>query len=123
MTLNNTDINKLKELEESLWREETRFDKNYMDKILAPGFFEYGRSGRVYNREETLSAPTQKINAKLPLQNFSVHSIDTNAVLVTYISEVKYDEIELGNRSSIWVKASDEWQLRFHQGTPVNKSI
>ena len=113
------DYEKLRELEESLWRIETRFNQEYMNKILASDFFEFGRSGRVYKREDTLGASPEKIDIKFPLKNFKIHSIDTNVVLVTYISEVMYSELQIGNRSSIWSKTSEGWQLRFHQGTPI----
>lgn len=119
MDITKEDFAKLKELEESLWRPETRFDHEYMNRILAPDFFEFGRSGRIYSREDTLNATGQEINAKLPLRNFKIHQIDTNVVLVTYISEVIYKELEVGNRSSIWVRVGDSWQLKFHQGTAV----
>lgn len=120
MKIQSIDYEKLKELEESLWRSETRFDNEYMNRTLAPDFFEFGRSGRVYKREETLNgARPQTINAKFPLKNFSITLIDTNVALVTYISEVMYDELEVANRSSLWAKTTDGWQIRFHQGTPV----
>ena len=106
-------------LEESLWIAETRFDQEYMNRILAPDFFEFGRSGRIYTREETLNAPPQKINARLPLKNFQVHPISDDVALVTYISEVADDELEIANRSSLWRKTETGWQLVFHQGTAV----
>lgn len=107
-------------LEESLWRTETRFNKEYMNRILAPGFFEFGRSGRIYSREEILAAPPQEINARLPLKDFKVHPISADIVLVTYQSEVTYDNLEISNRSSLWQKTPAGWQLQFHQGTPVS---
>jgi len=119
VTIGKEDFEKLRELEESLWRPETRFDREYMEGILSPGFFEVGRSGRVHGREDTLSAPRQDIIARFPLKDFKVHFINENAVLVTYISEVTYNEVQVGNRSSIWVRTAGKWQLRFHQGTPV----
>ncbi|MDO8505130.1 MAG: nuclear transport factor 2 family protein [bacterium] len=117
MQINKEDFNKIKQLEESLWIAKIRFDKEYMNSILSPHFFEFGRSGRIYKREETLSAPFSEINAKLPLRDFKVHSITNDVVLVTYMSEVQYDELEVGNRSSLWLKTSTGWQLQFHQGT------
>jgi hypothetical protein len=111
----------LRELEESLWRSKTRFNQAYMERILAPDFFEFGRSGRIYTREDTLAAPPHEINARLPLENFAVHPIDSNVVLVTYVSEVRYEEVDVGNRSSLWSRTDAGWQLRFHQGTPVHR--
>lgn len=119
MEIRNEDIDKIKKLEESLWVAETRFDQEYMNRILSPDFFEFGRSGRMYKREETLSAPFSEIKAKLPLKNFKVHPITNDVVLVTYVSEVQYGKLEVGNRSSLWLRTPSGWQLQFHQGTPV----
>lgn len=102
---------------EWLWIPKTRFDQNYMNKVLAPDFFEFGRSGKTYSREDTLAIAPQPINAVLPLKNFVIHAIEINVVLITYISQIEH---EMGNRSSIWSKGKDGWQLRFHQGTPIN---
>ena len=109
----------LRRLEESLWIASTRFDLKYMEKILSADFFEFGRSGRIYKREDILAALPQKIGAPLPLKDFAIHHIDEKVVLITYVSEIHDGEILLGNRSSIWSKTDIGWQLRFHQGTPV----
>jgi hypothetical protein len=119
MALSNTDMELLKKFEESLWRRETRFDNGYMRSILAEDFFEFGRSGKVYDLDISLSAPDQDINATLPLKDFAVHQITENVVLITYISEVKYDDLEVANRSSLWLKTDAGWKLKFHQGTPA----
>ncbi len=117
--VNTEEFEKLKNLEESLWRTETRFDLDFQERVFAEDFFEFGRSGRVYSREECLSTETQEIRTKLPLEKFEVRKIDENTVLVTYVSEVQYDEIERANRSSLWTRYGAEWKIRFHQGTPI----
>jgi hypothetical protein len=119
MALEKNDIEKLHELEESLWKSETRFNEEYMRTIMAKDFFEFGRSGKIYSIDEVLSASYQEIVAKLPLKDFAIHEIDEKVVLITYISEVQYDEIEIGIRSSLWLKNEDGWKLKFHQGTPT----
>ncbi|CZG39411.1 Uncharacterized protein conserved in bacteria [Legionella pneumophila] len=108
----------LKELEESLWLEETRFDNKYMDDVLDASFFEYGRSGKTYTRAEAMSHPYQTIGAKIPLDNFKVHDVSDKVKLVTYISEVGPEKLR-ANRSSLWVYEKSGWKLRFHQGTPI----
>jgi hypothetical protein len=110
----------LRKLEESLWVAETRFDMAYMERILAPDFFEFGRSGRTYTRAETLAANGQEINARLPLRDFKVTAVSEDVYLVTYVSEVQGETgLEVGNRSSLWVRTEQGWQLKFHQGTKV----
>jgi hypothetical protein len=122
MPLLNQDVReKLYELEVSLWRPETRFDDGYMDKVLADDFFEFGRSGRTYERDVVLGVPAQDIDIELPLEDFAVHSVAENVVLVTYVSNVQYETLEVGNRSSLWVHEDGRWKLRFHQGTPVTE--
>jgi hypothetical protein len=118
MTLTADEYNQLRRLEESLWRAETRFNRNHMNQVLAPDFLEFGRSGRVYAREDVLDVPPQPINATLA--EFTVRSIAPNVALLTYLSELTYDEVkEVANRSSLWSRHSGAWRIRFHQGTPA----
>ena len=120
MELTSEEKRELEQLEEGLWIAETRFDMDWMERRLAPDFFEFGRSGRVYRREDTLAIEGQPIDARLPLKDFKVRLISPNVALVTYISAVTYEGVEdIGNRSSIWSRTESGWQLRFHQGTPV----
>ncbi|MEM5474703.1 nuclear transport factor 2 family protein [Pacificibacter sp. AS14] len=121
MTLTSKDRAALITLEEALWRAETRFDPVLMDQTFSSDFVEFGRSGRRYERAEMLFDPDQKaeIRALLPLPDYSVELVAADVALATYTSEVRYgDEIQVGRRSSLWVKNGGCWQLRFHQGTP-----
>ena len=119
MELTGEEKRQLEQLEEGLWIAETRFDMGWMERTLAPDFFEFGRSGRVYRREDTLGIESQPIDARLPLKNFDARLLTPDVALVTYISAVTYNGIEdIGNRSSIWTRTENGWQLRFHQGTP-----
>jgi hypothetical protein len=112
----------LQKLEESLWREETRFDPAYMEDILAADFFEFGRSGRIYRREDTLNVPSGSFETTSPLPDFRAHAIAPDVVLVTYRSEVRFgDIVEFGNRSSLWSKETGKWKIRFHQGTALHQ--
>jgi hypothetical protein len=124
MPLSADEHDELRRLEESLWRAETRFDREHMNEVLAPDFFEFGRSGRVYRREDTLDVPAdvaaQPINARLPLAKFAVRLIAADVALVTYVSHVTYGEVtEAANRSSLWSRHAGGWRIRFHQGTPA----
>ena len=108
----------LTRLEEAMWREATRFDKAFMSATLAPDFFEFGRSGRTYTREQSLAVPRQPTDAMLPLPDLTIRLLDENTAQVTYNSAVTYDGItEYGRRSSLWSRTSGGWILRFHQGT------
>ena len=110
---------RLRRLEESLWLEDTRFDREYMDAILAPDFFEFGASGRVWARAEALGVEAVEIGADLPLEGFAVNFLDPDLALITYRSRVPSRSPPLSNRSSLWRRADGRWQLVFHQGSPV----
>jgi len=107
----------LSSLEESLWRAETRFDRQYMDAVLAADFTEFGRSGRRYDRNAILAMAGDSIDARL--QDLAVSLVAPSVALVTYVSEVDHDGVQRANRSSVWVHRDGAWQLRFHQGTSV----
>lgn len=119
--LSEEDARKIEGLEEELWKEETRFDDARMREVMDPEFMEIGRSGRIYQIEETLGIPKEPIKAELPLDNFSVRLIAPGIAQTFYNSAVEYDGVtEYGRRSSLWVKDGEEWRIKFHQGTPFS---
>jgi len=118
--LTEAEIAELERLEESLWRAETRFDPDYMERVLAPDFCEFGRSGRVYRREDTLAVAPIPFEARFPLPEFAARLIAPDVALVTYRSEVAFGDLaEHGNRSSLWSRDNAGWTMRFHQGTAL----
>lgn len=107
----------LQGLEESLWRPETRFDRRYMDGVLTPDFLEFGRSGRRYDRAGVLDMTGGHLDARL--SELTVTLLAPDVALVTYVSEVRGDEVLRAQRSSVWLRQGGSWRLRFHQGTPL----
>ncbi len=121
LNLTNEECEVLRRLEEELWREETRFDQQRMDEVIAEDFFEFGMSGRFYSREDALAIPRQPIDAVFPLPNFKARLLAPDVAQVTYNSAARYDGVVYhARRSSIWSRTETGWQLRFHQGTPFN---
>lgn len=117
--LSGEEIETLRGMEDDLWREETRFEIPYMERLLAEDFIEIGRSGRIYDRATILAAPRQAIDVVLPLPNFRVRVLSDAVVQITYDSCVTSDNGPLyAHRSSIWTREAGGWKLRFHQGTP-----
>jgi hypothetical protein len=121
MELSKQDRVMLERLEEELWRVETRFDQKRMTEIIAPDFVEFGRSGRIYQREDSLGVSPQPIDAVLPLPDFKARLLHPDIAQVTYNSSVTYGGVvQRARRSSIWSRTRDGWVLRFHQGTPYD---
>lgn len=110
----------LEALETSLWREETRYDRAHIDRVLADDFVEIGRSGRVWTREAITSLPRAPIDAVLPLPGFSVRRLGQDIALATYESRVQREgAFERAHRCSLWSRTDGRWRLRFHQATPT----
>ena len=121
MELRREDRDELERLEEELWRPETRFDNRRMKELMAPDSLEFGRSGRIYRREDSLGLPPGPIDAVLPLPGFSARLLHPDVAQVTYDSAVTYDGVvQRARRSSIWSRTPGGWRLRFHQGTPCD---
>ncbi len=109
----------LTHLEEGLWLE-TRFDGEWMDKILHPDFSEVGMSGRTYTRDDAVNTPPCDLQARLPHEALRVDLVDEDVALARYISHDTYDGVERhAHRTSVWVNTNEGWRLRFHQGTPL----
>jgi hypothetical protein len=113
------EVAEIQRLEEAMWREETRFDRAFQEAHFAADFVEFGRSGRIYRREDIIQTDSHGIEATLPLPDFAVRVLNPGTVLVTYNSAVAYGgRTEYARRSSIWSRSSSGWVMRFHQGTP-----
>ena len=118
MMISEEDRSKLQRFEEELWIEKTRFNRTYMDEVMAQDFFEIGRSGKVHSRESCLLHESAPIDAIIPLKNLRIRLLTDDVAQVIYDSEVTYDGVvEKGRRSSIWTRSGKDWKLRFHQGT------
>jgi hypothetical protein len=118
-TLSMADQVELQRLEESMWQQAFRFDLPFQEERFASDFFEFGRSGRVYNRAQAIRTDSHPIAARLPLANLSFRVLDVHTVQLTYDSAAEYDGVmEYARRSSIWYRSPTGWVMRFHQGTP-----
>lgn len=116
--LSELDRAELTRLEEGMWQAASRFDEQFQDTRFAQDFFEFGRSGRVYVREQAIRAAASPLPAQLPLANLKIRALDRDTAQVTYDSVVHYDSgVEYAHRSSIWTRAEVGWVMRFHRGT------
>jgi hypothetical protein len=82
--------------------------------LIAPDFFEFGSSGRVWdarNVHEVLEVPR---GDPVSIEQFVVSHLGDSAVLATYRTVGPRP----ASRSSIWVHREGRWLIRFHQGTP-----
>ncbi|EUJ29506.1 DUF4440 domain-containing protein [Listeria cornellensis] len=105
----------LQQLEEQLLKPEIRSSREALQCILAEDFFEFGSSGRVLYKNESISEDGIG-EVEMALSDFEIRELAENVVLATYrIFNAAQKQESL--RSSIWKFNDARWQLVFHQGT------
>lgn len=62
----------LEELEEGMWRPQTRGGRRWMEAHLAADFVEFGQSGKRYTRTEILDVEVGEFSAVLPLRDLTM---------------------------------------------------
>ena len=91
-------------------------------QLLHPEFYEVGRSGRTYNRETVVKfLGAHECKPAVVSEAFGVSEIAPGVAILTYRSaQIGHGKILVNHtlRSSLWLKESKGWQLRYHQGTP-----
>lgn len=105
----------LQHLEEQLLHPEVRSSREALQRILAEDFFEFGSSGRVLYKNESIGEEGIG-KVEMRLSDFEIQELAGDVVLATYrIFNVTQKQESL--RSSIWKFKDARWQLVFHQGT------
>lgn len=115
-------MNKLIELEKKLHNSANRQNSDFLREILHADFFEFGRSGGTSDKQDTLLSLIDEMEKNIYSENYHCSLLSDNTVLMTYTSfELHHGKrINPTHRSSVWLKnAENQWQLRFHQGTPI----
>jgi hypothetical protein len=117
MEISSEDREQLEHLEQELWYPD--IDTKRLHELLAEDFFEFGRSGRVWYKKDTITTVPQIKDTIFPLPELHIRLLHQDIAQVSYDSAFTYNGIvEYTHRSSIWSRTSDSWELRFHQGTP-----
>jgi hypothetical protein len=122
--------NKILALEMNLLRSPFRYDHMFLERVLAKDFTEFGKSGRVYDKIDTIAALIDEnqneaqISTELEMRSVKFTDLGLDAVLLTYTLKPSTDDAaEISSlRSSIWKRYGEEWKLVFHQGTPAATS-
>jgi len=111
-------------LEMSLHRAEVRRSRLMLERLLAPDFTEFARSGRVYDRRSIIDYLLNEdaaLTAVLPqVSDVGCTALSADCILLTYrTSRVVAGSLIETLRSSIWNHREDEWVMVFHQATPT----
>jgi hypothetical protein len=117
----------IRSLEVTLHQPAVRNAKSRLDALLHNDFLEIGRSGRTYNKVEMLAhLELESLTTAVWSQDFHLTMPAFSVALLTYKSAHVNAQGELSHRalrSSLWQLAEAGWQLRFHQGTPIETFV
>lgn len=93
-----------------------RADAAALELLLHRDFVEFGRGGRVWSRAETIDALVADPAVTGEPEDLDVDELAYGNALVTYrLAGVR--------RSSIWIRESGRWQVRFHQATVIASAM
>ena len=102
-------------LELEIATQSSRKNSARLAQLLADDFQEFGKSGKIYSKEQIIALLSDEAPREIALSNFTFKALANDAVLVTYQSSSNGIS---ANRSSIWIKRDgQDWQLLHHQGT------
>jgi len=108
------------ELETSLLDPKVRASREKLEELLAQDFIEFGSSGRIYKKADTLkNLPESKDKIEYTISNFEARELSECLVQTTFVSErvINGTDKTRALRSSLWKKIGSRWQIIFHQGT------
>ena len=94
--------------------------------LLDDEFVEFGRSGAVYTKADTVAALIAGDEAAgwaADLVDLATRFLSADLALVTYVSFRRCDDGRTDRRSlrsSVWRRRDGRWRMVFHQGTPTN---
>ena len=110
-------------LENKLLSAAVRKSAEEIAQLLADDYLEYGSSGKVYNKKDTIEALQSEPVIEISAHDFEVKLLTPEVALVRYIA-VKKDKTIINAsclRSSLWKKTGENWQIVFHQGSKIQK--
>ncbi|WP_285116361.1 ribonuclease HI family protein [Leifsonia sp. fls2-241-R2A-40a] len=110
-----TDEEAVARLERELLEPAVRSDASRLAELLHPSFEEIGRSGRLWGRDALVSELGDENSSAADLEVLAVDRVAPETLLLTART---MDARGATLRSSLWVRSSGRWRLRFHQGTP-----
>lgn len=104
-------MDKILELEKSLFKLEYMSNKDYLNNILDDNYLECGKSGIFFNKEDVIrDLSVLKEDRKIIIYNYEIQDLGT-VYLVHYITLSNDNQIY---RTSIWNK---DYKLLFHQAS------
>ncbi|TGV06172.1 DUF4440 domain-containing protein [Alcaligenaceae bacterium 429] len=116
----NNDLNLVMLLERELLHPTTRANKQRIHALLSDDFQEVGASGQAFGKETVLAALPNESETTFSVHEMQAQQLSSDVILVTYRLEKHHAETMANSlRSSLWVRGSEHWKMRYHQGTLI----
>ncbi|RKQ37056.1 nuclear transport factor 2 family protein [Kocuria tytonis] len=120
MTVKQSEIDRVLELECDLQSRSTRGDVARLRELLAPDFVEIGASGGQWDLETILGLLSRESSApdsaEIEISGLSARTLSLDVVQVFW--ESRRGE-QRARRTSLWRRSGGDWQQIYHQGTPL----
>jgi len=116
------DVQLVIDLELALLSPPVRRSARRVDELLDPDFREIGASGRLWTREETISALTGELargEDGIRVTEIAGEVVGPGLVQLIYVSDRNGQR---ARRGSLWRRSAGGWRMLFHQGTPLSGS-
>jgi hypothetical protein len=106
------------QLERELLDPAVRSNGHRLAFLLADDFLEVGASGLSFGKPEVLARLPGESGIAFQASSMQAHLLAPGVVLVTYAAQRTHGGRTTHSlRSSVWVKNTSGWQMRYHQGT------
>lgn len=108
--------------ETALLQQAVRADPAQLAALIADDFFEFGVSGTVWTKPAVIAALQGEHFSPRRIHDFRAHRLAVDVALVTYRGQrlaTPQRPAAASLRSSIWKRRDGDWQMVFHQGTPL----
>lgn len=95
-----------------------------LQDLLSDDFIEFGPSGRIYNKAQTIKVISPDNLFKFSISKFYISTLGNNHFLITYKLLKSYNGKRIYSlRSSVWKLEKDKLQIIFHQGTTIKEEF
>ena len=114
-------MNKILELEKSLFKYEYMSDVDYLNNVIDDSYLEVGKSGYKITKKDVIDELSSlDEDRNIIIYNFRCNEISNDIYLVHYFTKKDNDNIF---RTSIWKKDDGNYKILFHQATLYKDEI
>jgi len=113
----------LLDLEQTLVEPQTRSSYDLLNQLLHNDFYEYGSSGKKYVKSDITERLPETVEHNVyVIKDYTTKQLSDDCVLANFRTDrTDPDGTKvLSFRTSIWKLTDGQWQMFFHQGTPIN---